>query len=121
MRTLIQIKQGDAYDLTLDMTLGGQALNLAEVSAVEVMLDRGLRKFSTVSETGEGPVLTGDLGYDPASGLLRLPLSQQETFAFPGDKAIPVDLRVKLRGGAVLGARRMAYVLARESLSRSIL
>jgi len=86
------IKQGDAYELPLTITADGEAADDEALTFVEVMLGHCLRK-----------TWPGEIGWDDENGCWRLPLTQEETFAMAAGTELPLDVRVKTAGGAVLG------------------
>ena len=81
------IKQGDALYLTAEITLEGEKVDVQDIETAEFRLGR-LRKL-----------YPGEVEYDGEEGLFRIPLSQEETLAFPPGTAVPADLRVKFNGG----------------------
>lgn len=105
-----RIKQGDAYSLPVDIWLNGEPISIADVSEVEFVFGDGLRKL-----------YPGDVPYSTADAVFYLPLTQDETFAFPADSAITLDIRVKFNGGNVIGIQRMIGVSVADATSEVVL
>ena len=101
-----RIKQGDAYSLPVDIRLNDEPNNIAEVAEVEFVFGDGLRKL-----------YPGDVPYSTADAVFYLPLTQDETFAFPANSSITLDIRVKFNGGNVIGIQRMIGVGVADATS----
>lgn len=96
--------QGDAYNIELRITSQGEALDVEQVEAVEVVLG-GLRR-----------VYPDEVAY--SDGKFLFPVTQEETFRLP--PSCPMQVRVKFRGGDVIGSpSQMVNVAA--SLSKAVL
>lgn len=91
----IRIKQGDAYAVPVQVRLNGELINADDVETVEFCVGDGLRKL-----------YPGDVTYEPGNNTFYLPLSQSETFAFPANGSVTLDVRVKFTGGDVIGVLR---------------
>lgn len=102
------IKQGDEYSIPIRITADGVPATNDTLSAVEVMVGRGLRK-----------TWPGELVYD--KGCWRLPLSQKETFALGAGTETVLDVRVKTAAGAVLGVVEPVRVRIVPAESRAVL
>lgn len=70
----IKIKQGDAYAVPIQVRLNGELINADDVEAVEFCVGDALRKL-----------YPEDVSYEPGNNTFYLPLTQQETFAFPAN------------------------------------
>lgn len=101
-----RIKQGDAYSLPVDIRLNGEPVNIADVSEVEFVFGDGLRKL-----------YPGTVAYSAADSVFYLPLTQDETFAFPANSSVTLDIRVKFNGGNVIGIQRMIGVGVADATS----
>ena len=104
------IKQGDAYDLEIDLTLEGTPVtdsNLPLIQTAEVGLGDLRQEYKS---DGTGTVTF-------SGGKFRFPLSQSQTFAL---RATPMylDIRVKDVSGAVHGLENMIQVTIRDAISR---
>lgn len=104
----IKIKQGDAYDLQVQVQLNGTAVNTADISEVEFMLG-SLRK-----------TYPGDVSYDATEAVFLLPITQTESFSFPVG-ALALDIRVKFTGGDVEGLDRPIQFAVVDAVSEVIL
>ena len=91
----IKIKQGDAYAVPIQVRLNGELINADDVEAVEFCVGDALRKL-----------YPEDVSYEPGNNTFYLPLTQQETFAFPANGSVALDVRVKFTGGDVIGVLR---------------
>lgn len=105
----ITIKQGDAFDLPVRVTVNGAAVTSADVEAVEFMVG-DVRK--TYPE---------DATYDIENGMFYVSLAQQDTFSFPADDQIMLDVRVKFKGGKVLGIPKMTPILVYDATSEVVI
>lgn len=101
-----RIKQGDAYSLPVDIRLNDAPIDIIEVDEVEFMFGDGLRKL-----------YPGDVNYSATDKVFYLPLTQNETFAFPANGSITLDIRVKFNGGNVIGIQRMIGVGVADATS----
>lgn len=106
----IKIKQGDAYSLPVQIKLNGSLINADDVETVEFCLGDGLRKL-----------YPGDVSYEPADNTFYLPLTQSETFAFPANGSVTLDIRVKFTGGDVIGVQRPDALAVYDAVSEVIL
>ncbi len=106
----IRIKQGDAYSLPVLLRLNGEPVDPDSVAEVEFTFGNGLRKL-----------FPGDAQYNSADGCFYLPLTQSETFAFPANGAVTLDIRVKFVGGDVLGVQRMESIAVADASSEVVL
>ncbi len=102
----VNIKQGDAYSLPVQIRLGGAALDIDNVELVEFCVGGTLRKL-----------FPEDVRYDNGTQTFYLPLTQGETFSFQENAAVQMDVRVKFLGGAVLGLRRPGTIAVRDAIS----
>ncbi len=103
------MKQGDAYFLPVRVTLGSGALTIGDVTAAEFMVGDVRRMYP------------GEVRYDGDDGCFYVPLTQEETFKFPANGVVSVDVRVKFNGGNVAGARRIAYINVVDAVSEEVL
>lgn len=103
------IKQGDAFQVPVKITAQGAPVNIDDVEAVEFRVG-DVRK-----------VYPREVEYDAGSGEFKVPLTQEDTLAFPEDDAVMFDVRVKFAGGAVVGTRRMKVIQTADALSGEVL
>lgn len=105
----MNIKQGDAYSLPVTVTVNGEAISTDVIDTAEFCIG-GVRKLYPKEVT-----------YSADDGLFMLPLTQSDTFSFEENNAVPLDIRVKLIGGAVIGTRIMMYLPVFEAISEEII
>lgn len=106
----IRIKQGDEYSLPVLIRLNGEPVDVSEVAEVEFTLGNGVRK-----------TFPQEVQYNSADGCFYLPLTQEETFAFPANGSVTLDIRVKFAGGNVIGVQRMESIAVADASSEVIL
>ena len=106
----IRIKQGDEYSLPVLIRLNGEPVDVSEVVEVEFTLGNGVRK-----------TFPQEVQYNSADGCFYLPLTQEETFAFPANGSMTLDIRVKFSGGDVIGVQRMESIAVADASSEVIL
>lgn len=107
--TLSRLKRGDDCKIAVNVSLDGEGLNLAETELIEIYVG-GVRK-----------TYPGDVTFNEDDGKLYFPVSQKESFSFAGGDAVPVDVRVKFKGGCVLGADRTVYLPIFDTISEETL
>lgn len=105
----IWLKQGDAFLLPVRLSLNGSTLNATSVETVEFCVG-GLRKL-----------FPGEVSFSEETGMFFVPLSQQETLAFPPNRAVAVDVRVRFAGGNVLGSRKMQFAAVADAVSQEVI
>ena len=106
----IRIKQGDQYEVPVRISINGSDIAVSEVELVEFTMGEGLKKH-----------YPQEVEYDSAEGCFLLPLTQEETFAFPANGSVPLDIRVKFTGGSVVGARRRESFAVADASSEAVL
>ena len=106
----IRIKQGDQYALPVTIRLNGENVDTDDIEEVEFTLAGEIRKL-----------YPGEVEYSAADGCFYLPLTQAETFDFPANASVSLDIRVKFRGGDVMGVQRMASIAVADALSGVVL
>ena len=94
----IRIKQGDAYSVPVLIRLNGEPVDIDEVAEVEFTFGDGMRKL-----------FPQEVQYNSADGCFYLPLTQDETFAFPAN------------GGDVVGVQRMESLAVADASSEVVL
>lgn len=108
----LAIKQGDAYDVQVSLTFNDEPIDDGNLDLIEeiefVFGDLAPMKFSPA-----------DI-YDTTVGAFLVPLTQEQTFWFEDGK-IPVDCRVRFRGGDVVGVTKMARIFVRDALSGEVI
>ncbi len=103
------MKQGDAFRLPVRVTLNGLTLDAASVETAEFCVG-ALRKL-----------YPDEVAFSEEEGLFYVPLTQQETLAFPANGAVAVDVRVRFIGGDVLGSRKMRFAAVADAVSEEVL
>lgn len=106
----IKIKQGDAYAVPIQVRLNGELINADDVEAVEFCVGDALRKL-----------YPGDVSYEPGNNSFYLPLSQTDTFAFPANGSVTLDVRVKFTSGDVIGVLRPDAFAVYDATSEVVL
>ncbi len=106
----IRIKQGDGYSVPILLRLNGEPVDIDEVAEVEFTFGDGLRKL-----------FPQDVQYNTADSCFYLPLTQAETFAFPANGSVSLDIRVKFVGGDVIGVQRMESFAVADASSEAVL
>ena len=102
----IRIKQGDQYSIPITIRLNGQPIDIDEVSEVEFCVGDSIRK-----------TWPQEVQYSADDSCFYLPLTQAETFAFPANSSVFLDVRVKFVGGNVVGPQRMESLGVADALS----
>ncbi len=104
-----KIKQGDAVLVPIEVKLNGEALDIAEAEQVEFYIG-GYRKL-----------WPGEVRYDGDDKCFYVPVGQEESFSWKENANIAVDVRVKFKGGNVMGAERLKYALVVDAVSEEVL
>ena len=102
----IRIKQGDQYSVPIKILLNGEPLDVDDVSEVEFTIAGGTRKL-----------WPQDVQHSTTDNCFYLPITQAETFAFPANSSVSLDVRVKFVGGDVMGPQRMESFAVADALS----
>lgn len=105
-----KIKQGDAYALPIQIRLNGELIGVEDVEAAEFCLGDGLRKL-----------YPGDVSYEAGDNTFYLPLTQSDTFSFPANGYVSLDIRVKFTGGDVIGVLRPETLAVYDAASEVVL
>lgn len=104
-----KVKQGDACIVPVKILLNGAPVAVEDIETVEF-------------RTGEvRKVYPQDVTYDAESGCFHMPLSQEETFTLPADDAVQFDVRVKFRGGTVIGTQKITVFVTVDALSEEVI
>lgn len=104
-----KIKQGDAVLVPIEVKLNGEVLDTVEAEQVEFFIG-GFRKL-----------WPGEVNFDAGDSCFYVPVSQEESFSWKENANITVDVRVKFRGGNVMGAERLKYALVVDAVSEEVL
>lgn len=104
---MVQIKQGDAYELPIDLTFNSKVLEGGVISTIELY-------FGTIRK-----MWPGDMTY--SGGVLYLPLTQEDTFSFNSGDYVPIDIRIKFKSGDVYGLTPKIVASIVDSVSREVL
>lgn len=105
-----KIKQGDAYALPIQIRLNGELIGVEDVEAAEFCLGDGLRKL-----------YPGDVSYEAGDNTFYLTLTQSDTFSFPANGSVSLDIRVKFTGGDVIGVLRPETLAVYDAASEVVL
>lgn len=105
-----KIKQGDAYALPIQIRLNGELIGVEDVEAAEFCLGDGLRKL-----------YPGEVSYEAGDNTFYLPLTQADTFSFPANGSVTLDIRVKFTGGDVIGVLRPETLAVYDAASEVVL
>lgn len=105
-----KIKQGDAYALPIQIRLNGELINADDVETVEFCLGDDIRKL-----------YPDDVTYEPGDNTFYLPLTQDDTFSFPANGSVTIDIRVKFTGGDVIGVLRPDALAVYDATSEVVL
>ena len=103
------IKQGDAYNIPVSITVDGETVNgetVELIETVEFMLSEDIRK-----------VYPEDVTFDSVNNVFLVPVSQEETFAMEDGEKIPLDIRVGFSSGDVIGTKTMQQIKILDALS----
>ncbi len=103
--SLSRLKRGDACSLAINVSLNGEGLNLADTELIEIYVGSVRKTYP------------GDVVFSEIDGKLYFPISQRETFSFRGGDAVPVDVRVRFKGGDVLGTSRTVFLPIFDTVS----
>lgn len=105
-----KIKQGDAYALPIQIRLNGELVDVSDVEAAEFCLGDDIRKL-----------YPGDVSYEAGDNTFYLPLTQADTFSFPANGSVTLDIRVKFTGGDVIGVLRPEALAVYDATSEVVL
>lgn len=103
------IKQGDSYSIPVQIAMNGEGINPDDIEAVEFYLGNVRKMYP------------GEVEYSPEDECFYLPVTQKETLGFTANDAVPLDLRVKLLGGNVVGPKSMQYVTVYDATSEAVI
>lgn len=103
-------QEGNTYILEIPLTLGGDYININDISKVEFM-------FNNIRKTyGEDE----DVTYDTNEKCFKVPLSQEETFSLQSNHTMRYQARVKFTDDSIMGTNiYKGYI--QESLSKEVL
>lgn len=102
------IKQGDSYEVKIQVKNAGTLLDLNSVEVVEVVLGDLVKTYPDVVQ------------YDKGAQCFLFPLSQAESLAFKPGKTVTFDLRVKFKSGDVTGIEPQRIDVV-KSMSKAVL
>lgn len=105
----IEIRQGDAFSIPVEVTVDGEAVELEDLDMVEFSIGHYIRK------------VWPEDGVTFKNGVFYVPLTQTETFALRPEREIPLEVRVKFASGMVLSSIPAGTVTVREAVSREVL
>lgn len=88
----MQIMQGDAYSIGIDVTLNDAPIDIAMVEKAEIVLGGLAKQYPN------------EITYDGENGKFLFPITQQESFSF-GLPPSPAQIRIKLTTGEVIGGK----------------
>lgn len=105
----LKIKQGDECVIPVEIRINGGKVPIEDVEAVEF-------------RTGDvRKVYPDDVGYDGEEGSFQMKLTQEDTFSLPADDAVQFDVRVKFRGGTVIGTQKVTVFVVVDALSEEVI
>lgn len=106
----LTIKQGDQYDLEIEVAVNDQPITkdtLYSVETVEIYLGDNMAEYKA---NGSGEVRF-------ANGVFLFPLSQKMTFALR-QAPVRLDIRVKTTDGQVHGMQEPLWATVKDAVSR---
>ncbi len=105
----IKLKQGDGCVVPVKISVNGAQISVDDVEKVEF-------------RTGEiRKVYPETVTYDRETGAFLMPLDQEDTFRLPADGAVRFDVRVKFKGGAVIGTQKVTVIVTLDALSEEVI
>lgn len=105
----LKIKQGDECVIPVRINMNGAPVPIEDVEAVEFR-SGDVRKL-----------YPGDVTYDAGSQYFHMRFLQEDTFSFPADDAVQFDVRVRFRGGAVIGTQKVTVFISVDALSEEMI
>lgn len=105
----MNIKQGDAYSIPVEVLLNNEGVVLADVAEVEFYIG-GYRKL-----------YPGDVSYGAETGCFYVPITQAESFSWPENSPVYLDARVKFKGGNVQGIEKQIGIGVVDAVSEVVL
>ena len=106
---VIKLKRGDECVIPVKIKVNGGNLPAGDVELAEFMTG-SVRK-----------VYPGEAAYDGESGCWLVPLTQEDTFSLPEDEGVRFDVRVKFKGGCVIGTQKVTVAAVSGSLSDRVI
>lgn len=103
------IKQGDECVIPVRINVNGAPVPIEDVETVEFRSGE-VRK-----------VYPENVDYDPEEQVFLMRLLQEDTFTFPADDSVQFDVRVKFRGGAVIGTQKVTVALVDDAESGEVI
>ena len=100
-----KLKQGDAFVLPVKIRVNGADVPVEDVERAEF----------TVGEVRK--TYPEEASFDEENGRFLVPLTQEDTFSLPEDEGLRFDVRVKFRGGAVIGTQKVTVALVDDAES----
>lgn len=105
----MKIKQGDECVIPVRININGAPVPIEDVEAVEFR-SGDVRKL-----------YPKDVTYDAESQYFQMRLLQEDTLTFPADDAVQFDVRVKFKGGTVIGTQKVTVFVTVDALSEEVL
>lgn len=105
----LRIKQGDECVIPVRININGAPVPIEDVEAVEFR-SGDVRKL-----------YPEDVEYDGENQMFNMRLRQEDTFTFPADDAVQFDVRVKFKGGAVIGTQKVTVFVTLDALSEEVI
>ena len=105
----IKIKQGDRYNLPVAIEMGGVVLTPDSVETVEFMLG------------GHRKLFPGEVQYSVEDESFHVPVTQEESFAWPAGETVWLDFRVKFPGGDVIGVEKKLGIAVVDAESTEVI
>lgn len=89
------IMQGDQYDLTFDLTVNNEELDIDTISKIQFKVGNILKTYEANDENSE-------VTYNTEDKLFYFPLTEDETFALDNSN-VNVEIRVKFTDDKIKG------------------
>lgn len=105
----IKVKQGDECVIPVRILINSVPIPIEDVDRVEFIADTVRKMYP------------GDVTYDAETKYFHLRLLQEDTFTFPEDDGIEFDVRVKFKGGAVIGDQKVRIFISINALSEEVI
>lgn len=104
-----KLKQGDAFVLPVKIRVNDVDVPVEDVERVEFTVGKVRKTYPE------------EVSFDEESGRFLVPLAQEDTFLLPEDEGMRFDVRVKFRGGAVIGTQKVTVALVDDAESREVI
>lgn len=106
---IFKLKQGDACVVPVKIRINGAEVPVEEVERAEFMVG-SVRKLYPEEAV-----------FDEESGCFQVPLTQEDTFSLPEDEGVRFDVRVKFKGGCVIGTQKITVAVINDAVSEEVI